>query len=106
MLWKGYATQTYSFGMGISAMPSLHNAIAVLYALMAFRFGKIAGWIFTTYAIIIFIGSIHLGWHYAVDGIFSAIGMWAIWKAVNWWCVYSGYDDASSVTSASRDFAK
>jgi hypothetical protein len=55
---------------------------------------------------IIFIGSIHLGWHYAVDGIFSAIGMWAIWKAVNWWCVYSRYDDASFIASASRDVAK
>ena len=94
MLWSGYESQTYRFGMGISAMPSLHNAIAVLYAFMAFRFGKLLGLCATAYAIIIFIGSIHLGWHYAVDGIFSAIGMWGIWKLVNWWCVASGYDDA------------
>jgi hypothetical protein len=94
MLWQGYETQTYRFGLGISAMPSLHNAIAVLYAFMAFRFGKIAGWVFTAYAIIIFIGSIHLGWHYAVDGIFAALGMWAIWRVVNWWCQSSGYDES------------
>jgi hypothetical protein len=95
MLWGGYESQTYRFGMGISAMPSLHNAIAVLYAMIAFRFGRIAGWIFTIYAVIIFIGSIHLGWHYAVDGIFSAVGMCAIWRTVNWWCVNSGYDAAA-----------
>lgn len=94
MLWSGYESQTYRFGMGISAMPSLHNAIAVLYAIIAFRFGKIAGWVFTAYAIIIFIGSIHLGWHYAVDGIFSAVGMWAIWRAADKWCINSGYDAA------------
>ncbi|TSB04265.1 hypothetical protein FOM92_02180 [Sphingorhabdus contaminans] len=94
MLWSGYENQTYRFGMGISAMPSLHNAIAVLYVFLAFRFGKLIGWVATAYAVIIFIGSIHLGWHYAVDGIFSAIGMWGIWKLANWWCVASGYDAA------------
>ena len=102
MLWNGYESQTYRFGMGISAMPSLHNAIAVLYAFMAFRFGKLLGLCATAYAIIIFIGSIHLGWHYAVDGIFSAIGMWGIWKLVNWWCVASGYDDAMMAKTPSQ----
>jgi O-antigen ligase len=92
MLWEGYATQTYRFGMGISAMPSLHNAIAVLYVFLGFRFGRIAGLIAATYAVIIFVGSVHLGWHYAVDGIFAAIGMWLIWLGVNWWCAKSGYD--------------
>jgi hypothetical protein len=92
MLWEGYTSQTYRFGMGISAMPSLHNAIAVLYIFMGFRFGRIAGSVATAYAAIIFVGSVHLGWHYAVDGIFAAVGMWAIWAAVNWWCARSGYD--------------
>jgi PAP2 superfamily len=92
MLWRGYETQSYRFGMGISAMPSLHNAIALLYVFMGFRFGKLPGLIMAAYAVIIFIGSIHLGWHYAVDGIFSGIGMWGIWVAANKWCVSSGYD--------------
>jgi PAP2 superfamily len=94
MLWNGYETQTYRFGMGISAMPSLHNAIAVLYALIGFRFGKLLGWTLTAYAAIIFVGSVHLGWHYAVDGIFSAVGMWGIWILVNRWCARSGYDQS------------
>jgi PAP2 superfamily len=98
MLWRGYETQNYSFGMGISAMPSLHNAIAVLYILIGFRYGKIPGIIASAYAFIIFIGSIHLGWHYAVDGIFAAVGMWAIWWAADRWCKVSGYDASVGTT--------
>lgn len=94
MLWRGYETQNYAFGMGISAMPSLHNAIAVLYVFMAFRLGRLLGTVMAIYAVIIFIGSIHLGWHYAVDGIFAAFGMWAIWYVVDRWCKKSGYDNA------------
>ena len=80
--------------MGISAMPSLHNAIAVLYALIAFRIGKAIGIFMSLYAAIIFVGSVHLGWHYAVDGIIAAIAMYAIWKAVDIYCQRSGYDEA------------
>lgn len=94
MLWEGYTSQIYQFGRGISAMPSLHNAIAVLYIFVGFRFGKLLGWVMVAYAVIIFVGSIHLGWHYAVDGIVAALGMWGIWKVVDWWCKASGYDDA------------
>ena len=96
-LAQAYLSKQYYFGMGISAMPSLHNAIAILYVFDAFRIGKLIGWFMTAYAVIIFIGSIHLGWHYAADGIVAAAGMWAIWRAANWWCVASGYD--ASVTA-------
>jgi hypothetical protein len=94
MLWRGYETQNYAFGMGISAMPSLHNAIAVLYVFMAFRFGKLLGLVMAAYAVVILVGSVHLGWHYAVDGIFAAFGMWGIWWVVDSWCKRSGYDAA------------
>jgi hypothetical protein len=91
-LIQGYVSGEYQYGYGISAMPSLHNAIAVLYVFAAFRFGKLIGWFMVGYAIIIFIGSVHLAWHYAVDGIIATFGMWVIWRVVNWWCVWSGYD--------------
>lgn len=94
VLWNAYATKTFDVGMGISAMPSLHNAIAVLYALIAFRVGKAIGIFMSIYAAIIFVGSVHLGWHYAVDGIIAAIAMYAIWKAVDHYCHRSGYDHA------------
>jgi len=64
---------------GISAFPSMHNAQATLVALLAWRFGRLAGWVFTAYAVSIAIGSVWLGWHYAVDayaGIALAILGW------------------------------
>jgi len=100
MLWRGYETRTYAFGMGISAMPSLHNAISALYVFLGFRFGRLAGLVASAYFAAIFVGSIHLGWHYAVDGVIAVIFMAIIWKAVDRWCVLSGYDDAVKACAA------
>jgi hypothetical protein len=91
VLWDAHVNRDYGFAMGISAMPSLHNAIAVLYALALARAGrrwKIAGWGF---AFLVFFGSVHLGWHYAVDGIISAAAMLGIWWAVGRYLERSGY---------------
>jgi hypothetical protein len=91
VLWDAHVNRDYGFAMGVSAMPSLHNAIAVLYALAVGRAGrgwKIAGW---SFAFTIFFGSVHLGWHYAVDGIISAAVMLAIWWAVGRYLERSGY---------------
>jgi PAP2 superfamily len=65
---------------GISAMPSMHVAMATLFAIAAFRFVRPLGWIFSAYAITIWIGSIHLGWHYALDGVVGAAMMAGIWR--------------------------
>lgn len=65
---------------GISAMPSMHVAMATLFAITAFRIARPLGWVFTAYAVTIWIGSVHLGWHYAIDGIVGAAMMAAIWR--------------------------
>jgi hypothetical protein len=91
VLWDAHSNRRYGFGMGISAMPSLHNAIAMLYALAFFRFGRGWGAAGTAFAAIIFIGSVHLGWHYAVDGIVAAAAMAAIWWAAGRYLERSGY---------------
>lgn len=52
----------------ISAMPSLHVAIAGLIALYAWKIRKSLGIAFMLYFFCILAGSIYLGWHYAVDG--------------------------------------
>ena len=31
------------------------------------------------YAVAILVGSVHLGWHYAIDGYVAAIMVWVIW---------------------------
>lgn len=65
---------------GISAMPSMHVLFAFIIAFAAMkvgRFAAVAGYLF---AILIFIGSVVLGWHYAVDGIAGVLAAIAFWK--------------------------
>ena len=74
---------------GISAMPSIHVAIAVCLALFVQHYRirplTILAWSYvgTTY-----IGSMHLGWHYATDGLVSAplviAAWWALGRLVGW----------------------
>ena len=73
-----------ALGGGISAMPSVHNALAVLFALAIGRVSRTLGWVFALYALAIWVGSIHLGWHYAVDGIVAAVLTVGIWRACGW----------------------
>lgn len=81
-LWHEYITSTNSIGSGISAMPSMHVSIAILMALSTYRINKKVGYIFYLFAIIIQIGSVHLGWHYAIDGYTSTILTVILWKIV------------------------
>jgi hypothetical protein len=68
-------------GRGISAMPSLHVSIACLLMLLSWQLGRIVAWGGTLFLVAIFLGSIHLGYHYAVDAYFSLIATPAIWWA-------------------------
>lgn len=81
MLLAVRGSNNLAVGGGISAMPSVHNALAVLFALAGFSINRWAGWVMSVYAALIWIGSIHLGWHYAVDGIAAALLTILIWKA-------------------------
>ncbi len=79
-LWKTYQEGGYAPGSGISAMPSLHVAMVFLFALLGWRSGLVPGMVLTAYAVVIFVGSVHLGWHYAVDGYVGIAGTWLIGK--------------------------
>jgi hypothetical protein len=84
---QNYLIETYQaaipgLGTGISAFPSLHVASAMLVCLLAWnfnRFWKTAGILFVT---TVLIGSVHLGWHYAVDGYASIFAVLLIWHLV------------------------
>ena len=65
--------------LSISAMPSVHVAIAVLFALAGREAGRVAGLVLTAYALVVLVGSVHLGWHYAVDGYFAALATGLSW---------------------------
>jgi hypothetical protein len=81
MLWSGF-TGASSGNIGISAFPSMHVASAALFALYATRRSAYAGVIMWCFAAIVMLGSVALGWHYAVDGYAGALITVAIWKAV------------------------
>ena len=64
---------------GISAMPSLHVATSVLIAIYGFSYSRWFGWAATAFAAVILLGSVHLAWHYAVDGYASIALAFALW---------------------------
>ena len=73
-----------SIGSGISAMPSVHVAMMALLVLMVRdRFGRRwPTWLAAAYLAAIFVGSVHLGWHYAADGLVSLLLVPALWWAL------------------------
>lgn len=78
-LWDAYKSSEVQLGTGISAMPSMHLAIAALLYFTARELNRKAGHIFLIYLVLIEIGSIHLGWHYAIDGYVSILLTWLMW---------------------------
>ena len=82
-IWKAYENRVWLPFGGISAMPSLHIAIAVIFALAGWRVNRYLGILLIVYVFITLIGSIILGWHYAVDGYVSILLTILIWKVVN-----------------------
>ena len=67
-------------GGGISAIPSVHNAMAVLFALVSFRMNRALGLAMSAFAAFIWVASVYLNWHYAVDGLAGGIGAIVLWK--------------------------
>ena len=87
MLWQGHIDKTLIDG--ISGMPSMHNGSALLFGLAGYQVSRPIGRILFGHAFLIFIGSVHLGWHYAVDDYVSWAFTLVIWYAMapvaRWW---------------------
>jgi PAP2 superfamily len=80
LLWDGYTGKVLA--IGISAFPSMHNASTVLFTLASWQRSRKLGICFAIYNAIILFGSMHLGWHYAVDGYAGlTLGLVAWWVA-------------------------
>jgi membrane-associated phospholipid phosphatase len=77
LLWDGHIGKSQA--IGISAFPSMHNASSLLFALAAWKLSRKAGIVFGIYCMIILVGSVHLGWHYAVDGYAGLLLAAACW---------------------------
>jgi hypothetical protein len=91
MLWSTYTTGYGVIG-GISAFPSMHVEIAALVALLGWRVNRGLGMALAGYVAVVFVASICLGWHYAVDGIAGillAVGIWFLAGAIaRAWAVF------------------
>jgi len=84
-LWALYQKGDTGLGGGISAAPSMHVAIAWLYVLTTWRWWKPLAIPAFGYFAIIVLGSVFLGYHYAVDGLISIAGVSMIWVLVGRW---------------------
>jgi hypothetical protein len=83
MNWLYVNRDADRFGSGISAMPSLHVGIAFLAYLTVRHAARARGlrWLAGGFVVVVWIGSVHLGWHYGIDGLFAIFGVAAIWWA-------------------------
>lgn len=81
-LWNLETGGGIEAGAGISAMPSMHVATSVLFALVAWRRNRRLGVVLWAFAAVIMVGSVHLGWHYAVDGYLSIVLTVLLWRVV------------------------
>ena len=81
VLWRFYLEGRGVPFLSISAMPSVHVAVAVLFALAGWEANRVTGLLLTAYALVVLVASVHLGWHYAVDGYFAALATAVIWIA-------------------------
>ncbi len=79
LLLASYKIGIFAPAGGISAMPSVHVAMAALFAIAGFQKARWIGLLFSAYTFLIWVGSIHLGWHYATDGVVGAMMMYALW---------------------------
>lgn len=78
MLWKLHLSNLME--SSISAMPSLHNATSLLFVLASRGWPRWVRALLVAHCAVVFIGSVHLAWHYAVD---SYVG-WAV-TILLWW---------------------
>lgn len=69
---------------GISAMPSMHMSIAMAIVLLCWHYGWFKRTLGLIFLLLTYLGSIHLGWHYAIDGYFAMITTYIIWRGAGW----------------------
>jgi hypothetical protein len=79
-LWTAYANRFETLGGGISAMPSMHVAMAFWLAMTVRAFFPRIQWAGWIYWALIWVSSIHLGWHYASDGLVGSAAAALVWR--------------------------
>ena len=80
-LWRDYLRAGGEIGGGVSAMPSLHVGIALWVALVVRAYLPRLALLGFAYFALILVGSILLGWHYAIDGLVAIAIVAVAWRA-------------------------
>ena len=60
-------------------MPSMHVALPMLFVLVSWKSSLLLRSLFLVYLGFNLVGSVLLGWHYAVDGYAAILGVIVIW---------------------------
>jgi hypothetical protein len=81
-LWRIYESGGVATASGISAFPSMHVAVPALLTFASWGRSRVLSLMLGGFTIVIFISSVALGWHYAVDGYAGVLGAGAIWMLV------------------------
>lgn len=81
ILLDWHTSGDHGLGRGITAMPSMHVGLACLFWLAMRQVNKWAGRLFFAFYVVIFVGSVHLAYHYAVDGIVATALACVLWWA-------------------------
>ncbi|EKF74357.1 hypothetical protein A11A3_09160 [Alcanivorax hongdengensis A-11-3] len=84
-LWRAYQGHVALPFSGISAMPSMHVSMATLFLLLCWQKGRVLRWLLGGYLLLIQVGSVMLGWHYAVDGYLAMIMTGLLWWVAGCW---------------------
>src|SRR5690606_20152972 len=79
-LWAIHVRDALVTAGGISAFPSMHVAVPMIFTLAWWRTRW--GWVWAAYTVLTLMGSVRLGWHYAVDGYAAILGAAVIWKVI------------------------
>ena len=110
-LWDSYVRGGTGLVSGIAAMPSIHVALPSLFAVAAWRRARRLSLLLWLYTAVIVVGSVHLAWHYALDGYVSILLIFPLWWAAGrvstWWYARTrawrwGWKTASSLPVADR----
>lgn len=87
-LWASYQEDFLRLGSGISAMPSMHIVNGFLLVLVCWRRHWCLRWGSILFLAVLQIGSVHLAWHYAIDGyvgmIVTGLFWWLVGRALAW----------------------
>ncbi|MCL6730176.1 phosphatase PAP2 family protein [Sphingomonas hankyongi] len=83
-LWDAYTGTGFGAGAGISAMPSLHIATTAWVVIATAVFARNWLVVVSILSALIFLLSVALGWHYAVDGLVGGAAALGIWRMSLW----------------------